>query len=165
MNQDASQAQQRRRSMALTPAEADSFLSGARTARVATIASDGWPHVTPLWFLWHDGAVWLYSLVRSRRWSDLVERVYVAVVVDDGEEHTTLRGVEIRGRAEAVGEQPRTGLEDIPELADVEHLYCAKYGSDRERMYDGRHAWIRVGADQLRSWDHRKIAAPVHEQP
>jgi nitroimidazol reductase NimA-like FMN-containing flavoprotein (pyridoxamine 5'-phosphate oxidase superfamily) len=162
---DASQAQQRRRSMALTPAEANAFLAGARTARVATIASDGWPHVTPLWFLWHDGAVWLYSLVRSRRWNDLTERVHVAVVVDDGEEHTTLRGVEIRGRAQAVGEQPRTGREEVPELVDVERLYAAKYGSDRERMYDGRHAWIRVSADQLRSWDHRKLAVEVREEP
>jgi hypothetical protein len=151
--------------MAMTPAETEAFLAAARTARVATIASDGWPHVTPLWFLWHDGGVWLFSLVRSRRWRDLTERVHVAVVVDDGEEHSTLRGVEIRGSAEVIGEQPRTGVEDVPALVEVERLYGAKYGSDRERMYDGRHAWIRVGAEQLRSWDHRKIAPPVREQP
>jgi hypothetical protein len=30
-------------------------------ARVATIDADGYPHVTPLWFLWADGAFHLTS--------------------------------------------------------------------------------------------------------
>jgi hypothetical protein len=152
-------AQQRRRSIALTDDELEGFLAVARVARVATISADGRPHVTPLWFLWSDGAVWLYSLVRSRRWADLTERPDAAVVVDDGDDFGSLRGVEIRGRVAVVGEQPRTGVPDA-QLTVVERAYLDKYGGDHEGMYDGRHAWARIASDELRSWDHRKIAAP-----
>ena len=156
MSSGATDAQQRRRSISLADVEIDAFLAHASVARVATISSDGRPHVTPLWFLWRDGAVWLYSLVRSRRWTDLVERPDAAVVVDDGDDFGTLRGVEIRGCVTTVGEQPRVGTAD-PLLAPVEQGYLDKYGGDPQSMYDGRHAWVRIAGDEIRSWDHHKI--------
>jgi nitroimidazol reductase NimA-like FMN-containing flavoprotein (pyridoxamine 5'-phosphate oxidase superfamily) len=35
-------------------------------ARVATIDADGYPHVTPLWFLWADGAFTLRAMPGGR---------------------------------------------------------------------------------------------------
>jgi hypothetical protein len=54
----------------MTPQEIDEFLTMQRTARVATTNGDR-PHVTPLWFIWDGGALWLYSIIKSRRWADL----------------------------------------------------------------------------------------------
>ena len=100
-------AQQRRgRSIAMTPAELDDFLAQARTCRVASLAPDG-PHVVPLWFVWAGGALWLSSVVRSQRWTDLIRDPRVAAVVDTGEEYQELRGAEIKGTAVPVGEVPR----------------------------------------------------------
>ena len=31
------------------------------------VGDDGVPHVVPLWFVWHDGAIWLNSLRKTRR--------------------------------------------------------------------------------------------------
>lgn len=87
----------------MTDAERDAFLAAERTCRVATSGPDG-PHATPLWFVWHDQALWLYSIVRSRRWADLQRDPRVGVVVDTGVDYLELRGVEISGRAEVVGE-------------------------------------------------------------
>jgi hypothetical protein len=98
--------------------------------------------VNPLWFAWHAGFVWLTSLTRSQRWTDLERDPRVAVVVDAGEAHDELRGVELRGRVEVVGEVPRTG-EPHPELEAVEQDVADRYtGGVVER--DGRHARLRL---------------------
>ncbi len=139
----------------MSPAEVDDFLGAARTCRVASVGAAG-PHVAPLWFVWLDGALWLHSIVRSQRWADLRADPRVAVVVDDGEEYMELRGVELRGSVVVVGEVPRTGAEDIPELTAVEAAFGAKYAGGAFG-YDGRHAWLRLAPEKLVSWDFRKL--------
>ncbi|HEV7826741.1 MAG TPA: pyridoxamine 5'-phosphate oxidase family protein [Mycobacteriales bacterium] len=149
--------QQRGRRIAMTPDEVDAFLAGERTCRVATVGADG-PHATPLWFVWHGGALWLYSLSRSQRWTDLGRDPRVAVVVDAGDEYAELRGVEIRGEVTVVGEVPRTG-EALDELAEPERLFARKYFGADAMWHDERHGWLRLDPEKLVSWDFRKAAA------
>ncbi|WP_226949968.1 pyridoxamine 5'-phosphate oxidase family protein [Rhodococcus rhodochrous] len=92
--------------ISMTKEEIDLFLSTERTCRVATIGGDGSPHVAPLWFVWDGAFLWLNSLVRSRRWTDLQKDPRIAVVVDGGEQFTDLRGVEVCGTAVSVGDVP-----------------------------------------------------------
>jgi hypothetical protein len=106
----------------MTSTEVDAFLAEQRTCRVATVGADG-PHATPLWYVWSDGALWLTSLSRSQRWTDLMADPRVAAVVDAGEEYGELRGVELRGRVEVVGEVPRTGA-PVPELDGPEQAFA-----------------------------------------
>lgn len=148
--------QRRGRRIMMTPEERDAFLGSQRTCRVATVAPDGAPHVSALWFWWDGASLWLYSITRSRRWAHLRADPRLAVVVDDGHEYGELRGVELSGRAEFVGEAPRTG-EPCPELEALEPLFAAKYfGLDR-MPHDERHAWLRLRPDAIASWDFRKI--------
>jgi PPOX class probable F420-dependent enzyme len=140
----------------MTPEERDAFLAEQRTCRVATVSPDGRPHVTPLWFAWDGECLWLYSITRSRRWSELQEDPRIAVVVDTGEEYGELRGVELTGRVEPVGEAPRTG-EPYPELEAPEKLFAAKYGFGATMHHDGRHVWLRLRSETLTSWDFRKL--------
>src|ERR1700758_3480116 len=100
--------QRRGRAIAMTAAEADEFLATERTCRVATVGADGRPHVAPLWFVWDGQSLWLSSLVRSQRWTDLMRDPRVAVTVDAGVEYSELRGVELSGVAAPVGDVPRT---------------------------------------------------------
>lgn len=148
--------QKRGRRIAMSPGERDEFLAGQRTCRVATVGADG-PHATPLWFCWHDGRLWLYSITRSRRWADLRRDPRVGVVVDAGQDYLDLRGVEITGTAEVVGEVPRTG-DPLDLLAPVEAQFARKYFDGPEMVHDGRHAWLRVTPRQIVSWDFRKRA-------
>ncbi|MFE3074009.1 pyridoxamine 5'-phosphate oxidase family protein [Streptomyces sp. NPDC059247] len=152
-------AQRRGRRIMMTPAELDSFLTEQRTCRVATVSADGRPHVSALWFVWDGSSLWLYSLTRSRRWAELRADPRVAVVVDDGEEYGELRGVELSGRVESVGEAPRTG-EPCPGLDAVEALFAAKNFGLEAMPHDGRHAWLRLTPEAVASWDFRKLAAP-----
>lgn len=148
--------QRRGRRIMMTPQERDAFLESRRTCRVATVGGDGAPHVGALWFWWDGSALWLYSLTRSRRWAQLRGDPRIAVVVDDGEEYGELRGVELSGSVEFVGEAPRTG-EPCPELTDPERHFPAKYFGIAEMPHDGRHAWARLTPDSVVSWDFRKI--------
>jgi hypothetical protein len=149
--------QQRGRRIAMAPDEMDAFLAAERTCRVATVGVDG-PHATPLWFVWHDGTLWLYSLSRSQRWTDLGRDPRVAAVVDAGREYGELRGVEIRGAVTVVGEVPRTG-EPCDELAEPERLFARKYFGVEEMWHDRRHGWLRLDPEKIVSWDFRKAAA------
>jgi PPOX class probable F420-dependent enzyme len=139
----------------MEPAELDEFLSEQRTCRVATVGADGAPHATPLWFVWDGAALWLTSVVRSQRWTDLQRDNRIAVVVDAGDDFMELRGVELRGTAEPVGEVPRTG-QPMPELDAPERLYADKYAGG-EVFHDGRHAWLRIVPEKIVSWDFRKM--------
>ena len=150
--------QRRWRGIAMTPEELDAFLRAGHTCRVATVGAGGAPHVAPLWFWWDGAALWLNSLVRSQRWTDLSREPRIAVVVDAGTDYGELRGVEIAGRAEVVGEVPR-GSAPRPELVEVERGYARKYRGDEEFAPDGRHAWLRVVPDKITSWDFRKNPA------
>jgi PPOX class probable F420-dependent enzyme len=150
--------QRRGRRIMMTPAELDEFLATQRTCRVATVSPDGAPHVSTLWFAWDGTSLWLYSITRSKRWTDLRHDPRVAVVVDAGEEYGELRGVELTGSVEFVGEIPRTGEEEVPELETVERLFARKnFGMD-QMPHDGRHAWLRLTPKAIASWDFRKLA-------
>jgi hypothetical protein len=140
----------------MTADEVDAFLAEQRTCRVATVGPAG-PHATPLWYAWHGGALWLTSVVRSQRWADLQRDPRIAAVVDAGESYDELRGVELRGRVEMVGEVPRTG-EPVPELDGPEQLMADRYFGGTV-VHDGRHAWLRLAPDKITSWDFRKRAA------
>lgn len=151
------QRQRRGRRISLSPEELATFLGSARTCRVATIGPTG-PHVSPLWFLWHDETIWLYSITSSQRFRDVQRDPRVAIVVDDGHAYEELRGVEISGTARVVGEVPRTGVAVDPRLVPVEDGYAAKYQGRPTLRYDGRHAWLTVDIDKIVSWDFRKMA-------
>ncbi|MBL7500568.1 pyridoxamine 5'-phosphate oxidase family protein [Frankia sp. CNm7] len=147
--------QRRGRKIAMTPAEVDAFLTEERTCRLATMGANG-PHATPLWFVWNGTALWLSSLVKSQRWTDIERDPRVAVVVDAGHDFRELRGVELRGRLESVGEVPRVGTPD-PDLDALERLHALKYTGREEKHYDGRHAWLRLTPEKITSWDFRKM--------
>ncbi|NBE55031.1 pyridoxamine 5'-phosphate oxidase family protein [Streptomyces boluensis] len=150
--------QRRGRKIMMTTDERDAFLAEQRTCRVATVAADGAPHASTLWFHWDGTALWLYSITRSKRWSDLRGDPRIAVVVDAGVEYGELRGVELSGTVEFVGETPRTG-EPCPELTEPERQFARKNFSIEEMPHDGRHAWARLVPDSIVSWDFRKLAA------
>ncbi|AZK98243.1 MULTISPECIES: pyridoxamine 5'-phosphate oxidase family protein [Streptomyces] len=139
----------------MTPEETDAFLAGQRTCRVATVSPDGRPHAGALWYVWDGTSLWLYSVVRSRRWADLRRDPRIAVLVDAGEEYGELRGVELSGTVVPVGASPRTG-EPCAELREPEMLFARKYFGLDAMPHDGRHAWLRLTPDAVVSWDFRK---------
>jgi hypothetical protein len=150
--------QRRGRKIAMTKEELDAYLAASRTCSVATVSTDG-PHVSALWFAWDGESLWLYSIIRSQRWTDVARDPRVAILVEAGEDYMELQGVEIRGTAAPVGEVPRTG-EPNDSLGAPERIFATKYqgGEGTAMSHDGRHAWLRVTPEKISSWDFRKLA-------
>ncbi|MFI5063742.1 MAG: pyridoxamine 5'-phosphate oxidase family protein [Streptosporangiales bacterium] len=150
-------SQRRRTAIAMTETERDAYLRSQPVCRVATIGPGGHPHVSPLWFAWDGTALWLYSLSRSQRWTDLRRDPRLSVVVDDGgADYLRLRGVELRGSAEVVGEVPRQG-EPAEVLTVPEQLFADKYLGGAAFQHDGRHGWLRLRPETILSWDFTKL--------
>jgi PPOX class probable F420-dependent enzyme len=147
--------QRRGRRIAMTEGEVDAYLRAERMCRVGTVGADGAPHVSPLWFVWDGTALWLNSVVKSQRWTNLVRDPRVSVIFDGGHDFGELHGVEITGRAEMVGEVPRTSATDA-RVAEPERLFGVKYADGAFRP-DGNHAWLRIVPDKMVSWDFRKM--------
>jgi hypothetical protein len=147
--------QRRGRKIAMTAGELDAFLREERTCRVATVGADGRPHNTPLWFVWDGSALWLNSIVKSQRWTDLARKPEVSVIVDAGHNFGELRGAELIGKVEPVGEVPRASTPDAG-LEEPERLFGAKYVGGAFQS-DGRHAWLKLAPVKIVSWDFRKM--------
>jgi pyridoxamine 5'-phosphate oxidase family protein len=96
------------------------YLHGRRLARVATVGKDGTPHVVPVgWSFNADKDVVEiggFDLERTKKYRDVVRTGRAAVVVDDiaSVDPWRVRGVEIRGRAEAI-DKPRPLIRIYPE--------------------------------------------------
>ena len=149
--------QRRGAAIAMTDDERDAFLRSQPICRVATVGPLGRPHASALWFVWDGSALWLNSLVRSRRWADVARNPQLSAVVDDGgADFGRLRGVELTGDVEVVGEVPRTG-EHVPALAGPERLFADKYLGGGDFRYDGRHGWLKLVPGAIVSWDFAKL--------
>jgi hypothetical protein len=149
--------QKRGRRIAFTPDERDAYLLAQRTCRVGSAGPDGKPHVSALWYVWDGTALWLNSLSGSQRWANLMRAPQVSVLIDSGEGYGELKGVELVGTVEVVGEVPRTSAPNA-ELAEPERLFAEKYAGGAFTP-DGRHAWLRLVPEKILSWDFTKIGA------
>jgi hypothetical protein len=134
----------------------DAHLATLRVCRVGTVGAQGAPHVSALWYCWDGSALWVYSIIKSQRWVNLVRDPRVSVVVDAGVDYFELRGVEFMGEVEFVGEQPRVG-EPNRELEVPERLFAERYWGGSWLGYDARHAWLRLRPQKQVTWDFRKL--------
>jgi nitroimidazol reductase NimA-like FMN-containing flavoprotein (pyridoxamine 5'-phosphate oxidase superfamily) len=155
--EEAMSAQRYGRRVALSVPEVHALLHSAALCRVGTCAQ-GTPHVTPMWFLWDGAAIWLYSIVKSKRWRDIASNPSLSIVVDSGEIFQSYRGIEVKGRARVVGDVPRMNRPN-PDLAEVERAFARKYNGIDELVIDGRHAWLQVRPRSAISWDFGTLSA------
>jgi pyridoxamine 5'-phosphate oxidase family protein len=89
-----------------TAAERDYLQTGRKLARLATVGTDGSPHVTPVG--WHLGAneevieVGGIDLAKTKKFRDVLRTHKAAIVIDEVLPPWRPRGIEIRGNAEAI---------------------------------------------------------------
>ena len=86
-----------RAEIAMSSDEVDDLFATARTMSLATIDSDGWPHVVAMWFAVHDGSITFMAFRRSQKCRNLARDDRVTCLVEAGAHYDELRGVQIRG--------------------------------------------------------------------
>lgn len=91
-----------------TGAELTYLQSERRLARLATVGSDGTPHVTPVGWSYDPESQVIeiggHDFGTTKRFRDVAATKRAALVIDDVLPPWQPRGVEIRGRAEAIAE-------------------------------------------------------------
>jgi nitroimidazol reductase NimA-like FMN-containing flavoprotein (pyridoxamine 5'-phosphate oxidase superfamily) len=141
-----------REQLRLSDEELDGLLRETRTMRAGTVSPDGSPHVVPLWFVWHDGEVWINNLRKARRSRDLAAGSRAALCVDVGHDYFELRGAVLYGTPQEVS------AEDAA-LPEVRKGFGDKYFGGFEVPDVKSHQWLKMRPDRVVSWDFRKIPA------
>lgn len=86
----------------MSPREVELFLAGGRLCRLATVGSDGTPHVVPVWYVVMDGEIYLSTSANTAKARNLERFPRAALVVDEGWTFDDFRGVMLQGRVERV---------------------------------------------------------------
>ena len=58
------------------------FLKQPEVAVISTIDEFGRPRSAPIWFLWEDGAAYMFTARRTLKWRNLQSRPYASLCVD-----------------------------------------------------------------------------------
>lgn len=126
--------------------------------RLATVDPDGYPHVTPIWYLADRdyGNVYFSTPGDTRKVRDVEAFPKASLTVDEGAYYFDLIAVVVEGTVSRVeaGEERRT----------VEEAWCRKYFDQPDRpefmdlLYQGRPwEWFRVEPSRWISWDNSQI--------
>jgi PPOX class probable F420-dependent enzyme len=82
----------------MTATEIDVFLREPRVAVIATVDGRGRPRTVPIWFLWEDGAAYLFTSRTTLKWRNIQANPYVSLCIDHRE--PPYRSVMLDGRVE-----------------------------------------------------------------
>ncbi len=92
-------------------------LTGDANVWIALTRADGRPHLTPIWFVWVEDAIWLCTTRNSVKARIVDARPAVSFALEDGSRPVTGEG---RGRLVELRDAPRT----------VHAAFLAKYDWD-----------------------------------
>jgi PPOX class probable F420-dependent enzyme len=147
----------RRRTIALTPAEQRAFLEDAKTMTLASVDRHGYPHLVAMWFTVEpDGTVLMTTFAKSQKAVNLRRDPRCTLLVERGTSYDQLQGVMIRGRA---------ALEDdVERTLDVLTRIHRKHGGEQPeglrdvlRTQARKRVSVRVTPVRVSSWDHTEL--------
>src|SRR5881409_3888047 len=150
---------QRRKDIALTPAEQRQFLEESHTAILSSLDRRGYPHSVAMWYVVDpDGTVLMTTFAKSQKAVNLRRDPRCSLLVESGRTYPELKGLLIRGQAALDG--------DVEHVLDVLARVHAKYNAPgpadglREAMRGQarKRVVIRVRPERVASWDHAKLS-------
>ncbi|TWS24241.1 PPOX class F420-dependent oxidoreductase [Tsukamurella sputi] len=143
----------------MTEAEVEEFLERSRTATIATIGANGAPHLVAMWYAVIDGDLWIETKAKSQKVVNLRRNPTMSASIESGHSYDALRGIAIEGTAEIVEDEATV-------RAVCEQVYERYFGPYTEELKPAIDAMmnkrvaVRLRADRVRSWDHRKLGMP-----
>ena len=154
----------RRELVRMSDDEIDAFLHERQSMSVATFNHDDTIHLVAMWYAMVDGDAVFWTFGKSQKILNLQRDPRITCLVEDGTVYEDLRGAAIEGRAEVTDDADllwRIGV-------DIWERYYGPYDESLrpivETMLNKRVA-VRVKAERIRSWDHRKLGMGSTGEP
>lgn len=151
----------RRDVIKMTDEEIDAFLRERHTMSAASYGPGGRIHLVAMWygFVGDDIAMWTFRKAQKVR--NVTRDPRVTWMVEDGDDYSSLRGVELSGTAEIVDDPGY-----VKELGwSLQERYMgitrdADSGGGIGRFLDDqatKRVALRIKTDHVTSWDHTKL--------
>ncbi len=152
-----------RKDITMTPDEVQRFLSSNTILQVATLGSDGWPHLAPMWYVMDGSEVVFRSFTKSQKIVNLSRNPNLTVLVETGNEYSQLQGVMIKGTARLVSDPDYVlsiygslaakypMINDTPMELDAPALEAA-FG-----RFAAKNTAVVVEPAKIVTWDHTKL--------
>jgi nitroimidazol reductase NimA-like FMN-containing flavoprotein (pyridoxamine 5'-phosphate oxidase superfamily) len=148
-----------RQYVAMSRGEVWDFLESQRRVYLGFAMENGYPHVTPIWFVVIGKKVYMRAQDYKVK-VGLAARGKACVVIDDGDKYRELRGVVMWGGSRLVTDKRL--------IARVTALFEAKYSERQwkaEEMPEGwvaertkeKRAFIEFVPEKVDSWDNSKV--------
>ncbi|CRK54128.1 Pyridoxal 5'-phosphate synthase [Rhodococcus sp. RD6.2] len=148
-----------RSQITMTDTEISEFMHQSRVATMATIGPSGTPHLIAMWYAIVDGELWFETKAKSQKVLNLRRDNRITVMIEDGNTYDTLRGVSFEGTAEIIDDHDALWAVCV----SVWERYTGPYTKEADpaiAMMANKRVAVRVKADRVRSWDHRKLGLP-----
>lgn len=138
--------------------EVQGFLEQSRTATLATIGPDGYPHLVAMWYALIDGTVYFETKAKSQKAVNLRRDPKLSCSMEAGDSYDQLRGVCIEGNAHIIDDT--TADEYWAAAVSIWERYTGPYTEEQRPFVEfmmNKRVVVRVDATRIRSWDHRKL--------
>ena len=146
----------------MTPEEVEAFVSEQRSCTIATTGKDGGVHLVAMWYAWIDGHVHLETKAKSQKVVNLRRDPRMSFLVEAGHTYDQLRGVSLQGTGVVLDDEQLVW--DV--CVDVFERYSGPYTDEMRPLVEvmaANRVVVRLDADKVRSWDHRKLGLPAME--
>jgi nitroimidazol reductase NimA-like FMN-containing flavoprotein (pyridoxamine 5'-phosphate oxidase superfamily) len=153
------------RELALDPDQVEEMLSNQWNIRIATMDAAGRINLTPMWFGWAGGKIYIYG--RGQKVANLRRNPNCTVLIDRNEKFPELQGIMMRGTARVLETAEDEAAE--PDLEQARRQIGIKYngGHGQAPVADpppmaataaGRsRRWIVFTPERTVTWDSFKL--------
>jgi PPOX class probable F420-dependent enzyme len=144
----------RRRQIQLSPDEQAAFFREQRKAALATLDSDGFPHVVAMNYFAKDGAFYMTSYGKAQKVMNIRRNPKVALMIEQGNAYAELRGVMVRGRCEIIegADAVRAAFAGMAEArGTTPSRPSGSVDSAPKRVV------LKIVPEKITSWDHSKL--------
>lgn len=148
-----------RSQIVMTDDEITEFVARSRTGTMATVGAHAQPHLVAMWYGVIDGEIWVETKVKSQKVVNIRRNPRISFMIEAGMTYDSLRGVSFEGTAE---------IHDDPDTifavgVSVWERYNGPYTEELKPAVDmmmNKRVAVRIAANRVRSWDHRKLSLP-----
>ena len=147
----------RRDLIRMTDEEMIRFIEEQKSLQVSCLGSDGWPHLTTLWFAVVDQKIVFETYTRSQKILNLQRNPNITVLLEDGLIYEELRGVMIKGNAILESEP-----EEVEKYAKAVMLrnqpeYGEELLSEAAKQMSFKRTAVIIEPNEVITWDHTKL--------